>query len=64
MFQAGDMANIESKNISCFAELVVDKLQGKETTEYLVQSILGTEISSAYDIWNIRKILHMLDDVY
>lgn len=50
MFQAGDMANIESKNISCFAELVVDKLQGKETTEYLVQSILGTEISSAYDI--------------
>lgn len=61
---ARDMADIESKNIRFFAELVVDKLQGKETAEFLVQSILGTKISSAEDIRNIRKIFHVLDDGY
>lgn len=61
---ARDMTDIESKNIRFFAELVVDKLQGKETAEFLVQSILGTKISSAEDIRNIRKIFHVLDDGY
>ena len=58
------MTDIESKNIRFFAELMVDKLQGKETAEFLVQSILGTKISSAEDVRNIRKIFHVLDDGY